>query len=88
MSLQNYDPRALKRKRQLTGNSDNGEGSGGQNPGDLETGIPVLQPHAVSPQGQELDAARKLLCCFDILSSLSQMKHRRIGGQLRLPRPS
>jgi len=36
MSLQNSDPRLLKRKRQFTGSSDQGEGSGGQGPGDVE----------------------------------------------------
>ena len=55
MSLQNYDPRSLKRKRQLTGNSDNGEGSGRREPG-LETGRSVAPAHGVPSQGQGLNA--------------------------------
>ena len=55
MSLQDSDPRSLKRKRQLTGNSDKGEGSGGQDPGDVETRQSSAPELGVPSQGQELD---------------------------------
>ena len=58
MSLQNDDPRSQKRKRQVSGSNDNGEGSGGRypRPGDLQIGQSIAPAHGVPSQGQELDA--------------------------------
>jgi len=56
MSLQNYDPGLLKRKRQLTGSSDNGEGSGQRDLGGLRIGPSVAPAHRVPLQGREFDA--------------------------------
>jgi len=56
MSLQNYDPGSLKRKRQLTGSSDSGEGSGGRDPGGLRIGPSVAPAHRVLLQGRKFDA--------------------------------
>ena len=53
MSLQNYNPRSLKQKRQLTRSSDDGEGSGRQDPGGLEIGRSIAPAHGVPSQGQE-----------------------------------
>ena len=56
MSLQDLDPRSLKRKRQLTGSSDKGEELGGPDPRDLEIGKSSAPADGVSSQGQDLAA--------------------------------
>jgi len=88
MSVQDLDPKLLKRKRQLTGNSEKGEGSGGQDPGDVEIGQSSAPEHGGPSQGQELDATRKTLFSLDILTLLLQTKSDRIGSRLHPPRPS
>ena len=59
MSLQDLDPRSLKRKRQLTGSSDKGEESGGLDPMDLDIGKSSAPAYGVSSQGQDLAATCK-----------------------------
>ena len=59
MSLQDLDPRSLKRKRQLTGSSDKGEESGGLDPKHLEIGKSSAPAYGVSSQGQDLAATCK-----------------------------
>jgi len=54
MSLRNYDPRSWRRKRPLTGTSDNGEGSGGRDTGGLKTGRSIAPALGALSQGQEL----------------------------------
>jgi len=53
MSLQNSDPRPLKWKRRLTGGSDIGQGSGGQDPGNVGMSKLSAPGHGVSSQGLE-----------------------------------
>lgn len=58
MSLQDYDPMSPKRKGQLPGSIDNGEGSGRRypRPGGLEIGRSTTPAQDVPSQGQELDS--------------------------------